>query len=56
MPHSGAAYSTVKILITYLIRRIRMTGRDLIIYILENELEDKPVVLDGGFLDLLTVE
>lgn len=33
-----------------------MTGRDLIIYILENELEDKPVVLDGGFLDLLTVE
>ena len=33
-----------------------ITGRDLILYILENKLEDSPVVLDGGFLNLMTVE
>lgn len=33
-----------------------ITGRELILYILENKLEDKPVVLDGGFLNLMTVE
>lgn len=33
-----------------------MTGRDLIIYILENGLEDEPVFFDDGFLNLLTVE
>ena len=33
-----------------------MTGRDLIIYILENHLEDEPVFLDKGFLNLLSEE
>lgn len=32
-----------------------MTGRDLIIYILKNNLEDKPVFLDKGFLNLMTI-
>lgn len=31
-----------------------MTGRDLIIYILSNNLENEPVFLDKGFLDLLS--
>jgi hypothetical protein len=31
-----------------------MTGRDLIIYILENNLEDKPVFEDGVFVGFLT--
>lgn len=31
-----------------------MTGRDLIIYILEHHLEDTPISLDEGFLDLIT--
>ena len=31
-----------------------MTGRDLIIYILSNNLEDEPVFLDNGFLNLLS--
>lgn len=33
-----------------------MTGRDLIMYILQNHLEDEPVILDGGFLNLLSEE
>jgi hypothetical protein len=33
-----------------------ITGRELILYILENKLEDTPIVLDGGFLNLMTVE
>ena len=34
-----------------------MTGRDLIIYILQNNLEDTPVFDDlGGFLGFLTVD
>ena len=32
-----------------------MTGRDLIIYILQNNLEDKPVFEDGRLLDFMTV-
>lgn len=32
-----------------------MTGRDLIIYILENGLEDEPVVKDGRFIGLMSV-
>ncbi len=31
-----------------------LTGRDLIIYILQNDLENEPVFLDSGFLNLLT--
>ena len=31
-----------------------MTGRDLIIYILANGLEDEPVFKDGKFLGLIT--
>lgn len=31
-----------------------MTGRDLIIYILSNNLENEPVFLDKGFLNLLS--
>lgn len=31
-----------------------MTGKDLIIYILQNNLEDEPVVKDGKFIGLLT--
>ena len=30
-----------------------MTGRDLILYILQNHLEDEPITLDGGFLNLI---
>lgn len=33
-----------------------MTGRDLIIYILANGLEDEPVVKDGSFIGFMTVE
>lgn len=33
-----------------------MTGRDLIIYILSNNLEDKPVFEDGTFMGFMTVE
>lgn len=32
-----------------------MTGRELIIYILQNGLEDKDIFADGTFLDLMTV-
>lgn len=31
-----------------------MTGKDLIIYILQNNLEDEPIVKDGKFIGLLT--
>lgn len=33
-----------------------MTGRDLIIYILKNGLEDKPVIENGRLVGFLTVE
>lgn len=33
-----------------------MTGRDLIIYILKNNLEDEPVIKDGKFIGFLTVK
>lgn len=33
-----------------------MTGRDLIIYILKNNLEDKDIFKDGVFVGLMTVE
>lgn len=33
-----------------------MTGRELIIYILQNNLEDKPVFENGEFLGFLTVD
>ena len=33
-----------------------MTGRDLIIYILENNLEDSPVFDDGRFLGFISEE
>ena len=33
-----------------------MTGRDLIIYILENNLEDEQIFKDGKFLGYLTIE
>lgn len=33
-----------------------MTGRDLIIYILQNNLEDKPVFEDGKLLGFMTVK
>ena len=33
-----------------------MTGRDLIIYILQNRLEEEQVFSDHGFLDFMTVE
>lgn len=32
-----------------------MTGRDLIIYILQNGLEDEPVFKDGRFIGFVTV-
>lgn len=32
-----------------------MTGKDLIIYILQNNLEDEPIALKEGFLNLMTV-
>lgn len=31
-----------------------MTGRDLIVYILQNNLEDEPVFKDGKFIGFLT--
>lgn len=33
-----------------------MTGRDLIIYILSNGLEDEPIVKDGKLVGFMTVE
>lgn len=33
-----------------------MTGRDLIIYILQNNLEDTPVFEDGKLLGFMTIE
>ena len=33
-----------------------MTGRDLIIYILSNNLEDEPVFKDGKFMGFFTVD
>ena len=33
-----------------------MTGRDLIIYILENNLEDEPVFEDDNFIGFMSVE
>ena len=33
-----------------------MTGRDLILYILANGLEDEPVFKDGRFIGFLTVD
>jgi len=33
-----------------------VTGRDLIIYILKNHLEDEPVFKDGVFVGFLTVD
>lgn len=33
-----------------------MTGRDLILYILSNNLEDKPVFDDGKFIGFVTVD
>lgn len=33
-----------------------MTGRDLIVYILKNGLEDKPVIEDGRLVGFMTVE
>ena len=32
-----------------------MTGRDLILYILENGLENEPIVKDGTFIGFFTV-
>lgn len=32
-----------------------MTGRDLIVYILENKLENEPVFKDGKFVGFITV-
>ena len=33
-----------------------MKGRDLIVYILKNGLEDRPVFEDGKFLGFITIE
>lgn len=33
-----------------------MTGRDLILYILKNGLEDEPVFKDGKFIGFVTIE
>lgn len=33
-----------------------MTGRDLIIYILENGLENEPIFKDGKFIGFVTVQ
>lgn len=33
-----------------------MTGRDLIMYILQNHLEDEPVFKDGEFMGFMTLE
>lgn len=32
-----------------------MTGRDLILYILENHLEDEPIIKDGKFIGLMGI-
>ncbi len=32
----------------------KMTGRDLILYILENHLEDEPIFKDGKFIGFVT--
>ena len=32
-----------------------MTGRDLIVYILENHLEDEPIIKDGKFIGFMTI-
>ena len=32
-----------------------MTGRDLIVYILENGLEDEPIVKDGAIIGFMSV-
>ena len=34
---------------------VNMNGKDLILYILQNNLEDTPVFNDGRFLDFMTV-
>ena len=33
-----------------------MTGRELILYILENNLEDEPIFKDGRFLEFISSE
>lgn len=33
-----------------------MTGKELIIYILQNNLENEPISLNGRFLDFISVE
>ena len=33
-----------------------MTGRDLIVYILNNQLEDRPVFEDDKFIGFMTIE
>lgn len=33
-----------------------MTGRDLIVYIMEHGLEDEPIFKDGKFIGFLTIE
>lgn len=33
-----------------------MTGRDLIIYILANDLENEPIIKDGTFLGFITAK
>lgn len=33
-----------------------MTGRELILYILENNLEDEPIFKDGRFLEFIPLE
>ena len=35
---------------------MNITGRDLIIYILQNNLENEPVIKDGKIIGLMTVE
>ena len=32
-----------------------MTGRDLILYILTNKLEDEPILKDGKFIDFINI-
>ncbi len=34
---------------------MKVKGRDLIIYILENHLEDEPICIDDRFLNLMSV-
>lgn len=33
-----------------------MTGKDLIVYILQNDLEDKEIFENGTFLDFMTID